>query len=313
MMNDISLTAWPTPPPGMARPDRVIPCDICGSDQHIELWAKKDHPQSVRTVICKDCGLVFTNPQPDVVYSVGSYYRKDRLFGFRQRYLELIKAHLVHEPMAARWIQLLDIKKKSRVLDVGCGSTGIGGRIAEITGAKVTGIDPDPYAIEYCKQNFPMAEYINVSWQDYEAEPYDVIFLNQVLEHQPSPRNCLMRLRGLLRGKLGIAVPCLDFPDGSYYGDTAPDASGLDLVFRKNHLYSYSVKSLTNLLMTCGYKVLEGKFGNDGGKQETTLQFVAEEHWTAIHLSKYRSFSYFKEDAEQVRQKLLEWHESRAE
>ena len=305
-MAELSLTAWPTPPPGMARPDRVIPCDICGSDKYIDLWPKKEGPQSVRTVICKDCGLVFTNPQPDVVYSVGSYYRKDRLFGFRQRYLELRKAHLLPEPMAGEWIRLLDIKKESRVLDVGCGSTGIGGRIAEITGAKVTGIDPDPYAIEYCKQNFPMAKYINVSWQRFITDHrYDAIFLNQALEHQSSPANCLMSLRGLLTeyGTLGIAVPCVNHP--SDYGLGEEDGYGLDILFRKSHLYSFSISSLINLLGVCGFYRHHFFWDNDGGKQgeNCSLVIIAK---TTVH-----SFTIIPENAKRIKKRLLNWHESR--
>ena len=57
ILSQVASVGWPDAPPGVCEPDKEIPCDICGSERNIELWPKKNLNQSVRTVICEDCGL----------------------------------------------------------------------------------------------------------------------------------------------------------------------------------------------------------------------------------------------------------------
>lgn len=305
LLAQVAPVSWPDAPPGLCQPDREIPCDICGSERHIELWPKKNFNQSVRTVICEDCGLVFTNPQPDCqpLYRLGRNYEKHRMYGCWQRYLEMMKSWKIQEPMAQTWVQHLNIGKGTRVLDVGSGNTGIGGLIAEKMGAKVVGCDPDPYSVEYSQKHWPKAEYFAGSWEDCIGE-YDAIILNQVLEHMPSPKACLIKLRELLVGKMGIAVPSIDYPD-DWYSGPKPPVDGLDRVFRKTHLYSFSVNSMTNLLGLCGLEMCYYFLDDDGGKQGKGCSMVVLAEKTN------KKPKIVPENAKSIKKRLLKWDKER--
>ena len=307
ILGQVSPVTWPDAPPGVCEPDREIPCDICGSERNIELWPKKNFSQSVRTVICEDCGLVFTNPQPDCypLYKLGRNYERYRMYGNWQRYLEMMKSWKIQEPMAQTWAQHLNIGKGTRVLDFGSGNTGIGGLIAEKLDARVVGCDLDPFAVEYSQKHWPKAEYFVGSYEDCAGE-YDAIILNQVLEHMQSPKTTLLKLRELLVGRIGIAVPSIDNPDDWYSGPTPP-VDGLDRVLRKTHLYNFSVNSMRNLLGICGLELRYYFFDDDGGKQGNGCSMVT----VAVRTDK--PFTIVPENAHETRERLLKWDKERRE
>lgn len=105
------------------------------------------------------------------------------------------------------------------VLDVGCGDGGLSIAFAEM-GADVTGIDILPDRIERAriwascrkeKIKFVHSDFLSNSWDD---ETFDVVVMNDVLEHVDEPMRVLQKMHQLLKpgGLTYIQAPNLHSP-----------------------------------------------------------------------------------------------------
>ena len=92
-----------------------------------------------------------------------------------------------------------------RILDVGCGTGGMLPLLSKY--GRVTGIDSEPLALDYCRRRGMTDLHLQ---ENFEAgEPYDLVTLFDVLEHVPDEAGFLNWTRALLRpgGRLIITVP----------------------------------------------------------------------------------------------------------
>ena len=60
-----------------------LPCNLCGSTQVAELSHLDRDGSALRTVICKDCGLVWSDPLP---MDVAQYYEHDYRLDYKAAY-----------------------------------------------------------------------------------------------------------------------------------------------------------------------------------------------------------------------------------
>lgn len=117
------------------------------------------------------------------------------------------------------------VRPGSRVLDVGCGSGAFLANLEELQPAERTGIDFSDTAIELTRAKGIEQTYRGV-FTEFPAEQgsYDVIFMNNYLEHTLSPFDEAARACELLRpgGMLVGEVPNFDSLDrvvaGRYWG-----------------------------------------------------------------------------------------------
>lgn len=152
----------------------------------------------------------------------------------------------------------LDFIKKSfdglegkRVLEIGCGSGYIVGKIAE-DGAQCTGLEPGTKAIGF---NKPNVRVIN----DYFPSPglegcfFDLIVNFNVLEHIENPLKMLLQIRKHLLpgGKLIFGVPnCETFLK---HGDIS--------IFLHEHFNYFTRANLETLLCRSGFEVIRSELG----------------------------------------------------
>jgi len=99
----------------------------------------------------------------------------------------------------------------ARILDIGCGTGGIAFALAR-AGAHVRAIDPDPDKIQQAKQFAHKIDNIAFRQGDISNEPgtgYDVMILNDVLEHVDNPQSMLQSCREKLKnnGLIYITTP----------------------------------------------------------------------------------------------------------
>lgn len=69
------------------------------------------------------------------------------------------------------------IKKGTKVLDMGCGSGVIIEALLKKT-RKVTGVDVNPYAVKHCRESFPKAEFIQSDLFNNVKGKFDIITFN---------------------------------------------------------------------------------------------------------------------------------------
>ncbi len=150
------------------------------------------------------------------------------------------------------------------VLDVGCGEGHFAARLAAV-GNRVTGIDLLPQAA----RSEVMAQYISADLDqglsgardDLGEQRFDLILLQDVLEHLRSPEQMLQDCRKFLKahGRVAVSVP-----------NVANVTVRLELllgrfeyrprgILDRTHLRFYTRKTARRLLEDCGYVVLEQK------------------------------------------------------
>ena len=93
---------------------------------------------------------------------------------------------------------------KGSTLDVGC---GIGDMLA--FRALTTGVDINPYAVDYCKNQGLDAQLMQTDLLPFPNKHFDSVLLDNVLEHIEAPNDLLKEIARVLRdnGTLLIGVP----------------------------------------------------------------------------------------------------------
>lgn len=185
-------------------------CIICSHE--IEFFLKKDGYDYQK---CPACGLVFVHPQPtrehlaQEVYSEKAGYQKHR-----KKVAEKENAHI------KKILDFLEttirenqsgIRANPCLLDVGCSNGDF------LHFARQRGFDP--YGVELNELTVEVAESRGLTvrrgtLQDarYLDNFFDIIFLGDIIEHVPSPRDLLLECARILKtnGTLIISTPNLD-------------------------------------------------------------------------------------------------------
>lgn len=90
------------------------------------------------------------------------------------------------EPLYASVLDAVCIRPGTSVLDLGCGA-GLFARAAADRGARVTGIDRDPLAVELAAARVPEGTFAVGDAVDLPPGPFDVVAAVQLLMHVPDP------------------------------------------------------------------------------------------------------------------------------
>lgn len=232
---------------------------------------------------CRSCGLAYTNPRPRadgiLAYYPESYvcYQphapeappaggglKGAIKRFRGRYRkQLMRQHFGYYaatvPASPLWkaltfplrgeerMKLIAVMPAGRpnpkMLEIGCGvGTSLG--VMKSMGWNVIGVEPSQAASEVARANGLDVRTADIAAVGFAPGEFDVVVMNMVLEHLPSPRQALERILGWLRpgGELLISVP--DFSGfesrvfGAYhYGLQVP-----------THLFHFTPRTLRKML-----------------------------------------------------------------
>jgi 2-polyprenyl-3-methyl-5-hydroxy-6-metoxy-1,4-benzoquinol methylase len=223
-----------------------VVCDLCGADNP-DLFLEKDEFHYVR---CRRCGLVYVTPRLR-----NHPQQQDRFYQHAAgAYLEAV-AELDRNPkrmksltQAAR--SYLPYKRKGILLDVGCGF-GAFLDAAKSVGWKACGVEvaslPASIAAR-CHNVFN--GYLSDA--PYEPNLFDVVRLNNVIEHTPSPRALLRDIVRVLRpgGLLYISTPNVD----SF--SLALQRARWNYVGGQDHVYLLGLKTLRRLLEAEGFEVM---------------------------------------------------------
>ncbi len=137
-----------------------------------------------------------------------------------------------------------------RLLDAGCGDGYWLARLSAIDGLDLTGVDYNPLRVERARQAAPKTRVYVSDLQDFETEePFDVIFLNQVIEHVDDDIALLCKAHKLLRrgGMLILGTP----NEGSWLQQRWIRKQGSSL--QTDHVHFYTEGEVRKKLIDAGF------------------------------------------------------------
>jgi 2-polyprenyl-3-methyl-5-hydroxy-6-metoxy-1,4-benzoquinol methylase len=223
-------------------------CPLCRATTHEEVATRGRDGRPLRTVLCTQCGHVFTNPAPTAA-SLAAFYRDS----YRQAYKQIVTPRLKHIYRAgcgalARLRGLVPhIAAGARVIDIGAG----GGEFVYLLarrGYAISGIEPHAGYAAYARTAYG----IDVDNRTLETATFppgaaDAVTLHHVLEHTVEPVDVLRQVWTWLKpgGVLGVEVPNL----ASW--SHAPQRR-----FHLAHLHTFHHAGLEDLLANTGFTVV---------------------------------------------------------
>ncbi len=180
------------------------------------------------------------------------------------------------------------------VLDIGCGASGKTMYYGKCGAAKITGMD---IVASYEKESNDLAEELGLSDKftfvfgdaaktDFPDETFDVIIMNDAMEHVANPEGVLAEAYRILKkgGRLYVNFPPYNHPTGAHLSDVI----GIPWV----HLF-FTEKTLIN-----AYKdlVSEKKDGEDRIKFRISKDNDGKEYFSYINKMTLRRFKKIKEN-----------------
>jgi 2-polyprenyl-3-methyl-5-hydroxy-6-metoxy-1,4-benzoquinol methylase len=197
-------------------------CPVCTETETTMLWQAYDdrygQPDIFSLVRCTSCRHVMTSPrlqEKDLAALYSTYYpRKHVNVGDLKR-----EALRCVAPFASfgRWWAGTDnqgqyaVQPGELMLDVGCGS-GLSLLEARALGAEVRGVEADPNIRRIADELGLRIHIGSLLDEPFSGEQFDLVVLNQVIEHMPEPGLILDRLRSRLKpkGRIILVFPNIE-------------------------------------------------------------------------------------------------------
>lgn len=231
-------------------------CLLCGAKSSLPYY-DFGAPDKIKVYnrICTNCGLVFQSPRQ-------AY---DALKDYYQKYTQTTQPELANIPIgfenhilaiAQLRFEFLKpfLKDRMRVLDIGC-SFGAMLKVLRDESSinlKLVGVNPEASFAIFGKEKYGLDIRIGMfEEQNFEPESFDLIILDNVIEHFDYPKECLKNIHTLLstNGKIFIVTNNLDTPHGFLWQN-----------FFIDHTVTFSPKTLTALLKIEGFKIIKQEF-----------------------------------------------------
>lgn len=141
-----------------------------------------------------------------------------------------------------RMLELLDIRPEDRVLEVGC---GLGVLLKRVPSNYKRGIETNDFAVaECCQRGLTVIKADAEQGLPFENRSFDVVILNNLIEHIRDPRSLLAECSRVLvvGGRIAITTPVRGF----FVHDVS-----------ESHCSEMSLNKLKDLLENCGFRILE--------------------------------------------------------
>ena len=247
---------------------KTISCNICGSTESDKLLDGYDRyttlDKTVFTLVtCRNCGLVYMNPQPSME-ELAKYYPEDYppyhphdIFAYGpilrtvQRIYHTIRPPRAHTVPTQKFISTDASVKK--VLDFGCGAGHTLIKL-QLEHPKWELFGFDISTNKEVKQVGNVTIYYDDFARmesDFEPNSFDIIYLNNVLEHVHDPHDTLTRLRALLKpgSEMIIEIPNITSIKFRIFGKYF---SSLEI---PRHLYHFSPDTIRKVCEKSNLKI----------------------------------------------------------
>lgn len=233
----------------------TLPCNLCDSRDATILARRSRSGAPLRTVACRRCGLVWSDPRP---HDVRRFYETDYRVSYKGTFEPKPKHVLRAGNVALSRLAKIRayVRPRMRVLDIGSG----GGEFAYLLqslGHDVRGVEPNRGYADYSARQYGLDVLRGfVTDVDLPDAHFDMITIWHVLEHTEDPRAVIAKLARALRpdGVLVVEVPNVEATCQS------PAST-----FHEAHLYNFNTATLGLLAAKCGLYACSMRLASDGG------------------------------------------------
>jgi SAM-dependent methyltransferase len=250
---------------------QIVNCILCGVSDQEALYIARDRHYGIAgqyvLVRCRGCSLIFINPmysehELSSLYPSGYYAYKDNFSKVVwKEFIRTILGLSVHtrDPQFGT---------PGKMLDVGCGSGWFLSEMRE-KGWEAYGVEPNAAAAALGCNTAGLNIFPGVLERaSFPSGFFDYIRSNHSFEHISNPKETLREIYRILHpeGKLLIGVPNFDSVAAKLFGQYwwylgAPV-----------HAYTYSVSTLSKLLVATGFRVQRVVYNSNYGGTTGSLQ-----------------------------------------
>ena len=255
----------------MTRPPatEVVPCNLCGAGDY-EAVARTDREgHALQTVLCRRCGLVWTNPRPsagDIDRYYQTAYRSDYAGASTPARRKILRGMLGARDRLDALRPLL--RPGAALLDVGCGAGELV-YLARREGIAAAGLEPGTEYADFARRALGVpVQTGTVDTALVDAGSQDVVTMFHCLEHVPDPKRVLASVRRWLAddGHLVVEVP-----------NIASTVQAPSHRFHYAHLYHFTGETLGALGEAVGLRVVRTAYSADGGNVFCVFRRSADE------------------------------------
>jgi 2-polyprenyl-3-methyl-5-hydroxy-6-metoxy-1,4-benzoquinol methylase len=234
-----------------------INCNVCGVRNEHELSDRDRDGCYLRTVICKKCGLVYTNPRPGSS-EIEQYYKHSYRLDYKGVRQPKRKHVLRAAKIAAKRISEIQgyLFSGMRALDIGSG----GGEIVyamRLMGINSDGLEPNEGYADYAR------EVLNLPIQSGRIEnvilpqnSYDIITMFHVIEHLSDPLRAMQTIFSSLKPDGILVVEC---PNIEAHCQSPSHR------LHRAHLFNFNTSTLRALAARAGFRTVKISLSSDGG------------------------------------------------
>lgn len=210
-----------TVPEGESKGEETL-CPVCDGSE-IEVWRsvfddRYGHPGSFQLARCRQCGHLMTLPrlrEQDLPQLYGSYYPRKALTP--QMVSDQVAQALAPFARLRRWWMGGDNQGEyhaqagEKMLDIGCGS-GASLLVARQLGAQAYGVEADPNVQQLARELDLRIHQGSIHDYPFPGKIFDLVILNQVIEHIPEPGKALQAIVDRLspQGRIILTFPNRD-------------------------------------------------------------------------------------------------------
>jgi SAM-dependent methyltransferase len=248
-----------------ARTESTAVCPVCVCSQASpdrDIYDDRyGHPGEFELVRCDGCGHLMTRPtltEDDLAELYGTYYPRKNITS------EEVTAAAAKVRQAfsglRRWLMGVDnqgqysARPGEKMLDIGCGS-GLSLLEAQALGVDAWGIEADPNSQRFADQLGLRIHQGGLQDVPFADTSFDLVVLNQVIEHIPEPDKALEIIQQRLAadGRVILVFPNVN--------SLWCKLSGLRWInwHIPYHLHHFTLKTFTRMAERCGYRVVRSR------------------------------------------------------
>lgn len=237
-------------------------CPLCASPQlQSKPFGYHFNGRWLEGTACRDCGIIFIDPQPTAAeiaqMYAKEYFEGDFRCGHAGSYFDERTLQRLADQTLLQRIQRC--KRSGKFLEVGCAGGAFLNAACE-AGFEVRGVEFAEAAARFARERFGLQVSTGeVQSVKFSKNTFDIVFMGDVLEHLPDPLITVKELHRIMapEGLLVIACPTQTNTLFSRLGFLVYAGLGKKATVHlpPYHLFEYRPQSLRRFLQRCGFAI----------------------------------------------------------